>query len=951
MMGDIPAARAGWRLRSRRRAGALILGFFACILSCAAEGDELLVNGSLEQMVHNFPAGWERTEDSSGRVTATWTIEEGANSAKALKIDCTAIAPALAAPDTSPVHVMQRGIGLTAGQKYTLSFKAKGTRIADKAFSVRMLDTVTPASLPVFEALVPLTAGWKEYRFEFAPSADIPPKNSLLRFALISTGTLWLDDVSLQGDPGVATEKTEVPKFQNRLARLDTKNLVPNASFECGSDGWLSLGQRLGFGGNIAGLYGQVEAGQVASGDGPHGPLAFRLTLGPGVTPESYFDCFPPQHIVQRRLLTANRGWIEVEPGRVYTLSAFMRSDIPGTRAVLQFNFNGDAHKEVQPLAKEVTLTEEWHRYFYTVVAPEDGVYVAVGPDISNGPESAATTFWADAIQLEAGDEATPFAPREAVELGFNAGRYGNVFAAGSPAVIDVTAHNTTAAPVNLALGIRLTDYWDRPLPPQKVSLSVPAGGSMVQPLPLDLPPGFYRAQAAWTTEGREHSRTIQLAVIEPYPHADSPFGLNHGPTTLEACRQIKLAGVTWVRDWAVNWEWAEPEPGKLSFAPIDPHIERLKAAGMNVLSLLPANPSTSWASEAPDSVPNRAWYRLAYAPKDPQLLFDFVGKAAAHYKGSVACWEFLNEPLWVPDFCLPKEGGYTVETYVELLKGAAAAIRSADPGAKIVGGLAIQSEIVLGDEFIKAGGLDSVDIFNLHPYAGTRIPETFIRDMERIRRVMDDYGVHKPIWATEAAYYGIDEYPYLPWQPPVNHFAANRLLKNEQQAGDYIVRFSTIMLAYGVEKIFWHEPVVDDANKGITDIENLFIGPGGLPRKPYVAIAALANVLGPTPVPGGQWQAPKEMSEQSTAHVHGYAFDCGDHSVLIAWATGTEGAKGAEAAEAWALTRPAQTHAQNIAGAALEDRTVALSESPVFITSKTHTAAELTRQCGLVSR
>ena len=922
---------------------ALTLGLLSLIVAFAAQGEELVVNGSLEQMVHNFPAGWERTEDLSGRVTATWAMEEGAESAKSLKIDCTAIAPSVAAPDMSPVHVMQRGIALAAGQNYTLSFKAKGTGIADKAFSVWMLDTGKPAAPPVFQAMVAVTTAWQECRFEFTPNADIPRTNSLLRFALVSTGTLWLDDVSLRGGAGVATDTTTVPKFQNRLGRLATKNLVPNASFECGSDGWLSLGQRLGFGGNVAGLYGHVE-----SGEGSQGPHAFRLTLGLGVTPESYFDCFPPQHVVQHRLLTANRGWIEVEPGRFYTLSASMRSDRPGTKAVLQFNFNGDAHKEVQPLAKEVMLTEEWQRYSYTVVAPEDGVYVAVGPDVRNDLASDTTTFWADAIQLEAGEEATPFAPRESVELGFNSGRYGNVFAAGVPAVIDVTAHNTTGAPVNLAIGIRLTDYWDRPLSPQNVSLVVPAGGRIVRPLPLDLPPGFYRAHASWTTEGCEHSRTMQLAVVEPYPHADSPFGLNHGPTTAEACRQIKLAGVTWVRDWAVNWEWAEPQSGKLSFAPIDPHIERLHAAGMNILSLLPSNPSTSWASEAPDSVPNKDWYRLAYAPKDPKLLFDFVGKAAAHYKGSVAYWEFLNEPLWVPDFCLPTKGGYTTETYIALLKGAAAAIRSADPGAKIIGGLAIQSEIVLGDEFIKAGGLDSVDIFNLHPYAGTRIPETFIRDMERIRRVMDENGVRKPIWATEAAYYGIDEYPYLPWQPPLNHFAANRLLKNEQQAGDYIVRFSTIMLAHGVEKIFWHEPVVDDANRGITDIENLFIGPGGLPRKPYVAVAALANVLGPTPVPGGTWQAPKEVSERSTDNVHGYTFACGDHSVLIAWATGTEEAK---EAEDWALTMPADASAQNITGAPLEGRTVALSESPVFITSKTHTAGELIRQCGLVSR
>jgi hypothetical protein len=73
----------------------------------------------------------------------------------------------------------------------------------------------------------------------------------------------------------------------------------------------------------------------------------------------------------------------------------------------------------------------------------------------------------------------------------------------------------------------------------------------------------------------------------------------------------------------------------------------------------------------------------------------------------------------------------------------------------------------------------------------------------------------------------------------------------------------------------------------------------------------------------------------------------------LVAWATGIETAEEPEAADAaksWALAMPAETHAQNIAGAALEGRTVALSESPVFITSKTHTAAELARQCGLVS-
>lgn len=916
----------------------MIFGMVASITAFA--GQDLVVNGSFEQIVHNFPAGWGRTEDESNRVTAAWSIDQGRDSANSLKIECTAFPAVADIVPTSHADVSQRGISFVAGQKYVLSFEAKAAGIAAGAFSVRVYDTKTWDSPPL-AASVPVTGKWREYRFEFTATSDIPRENSLLWFTLDSTGTLWLDQVSLTSTVAEPGPEPKAPKFQPRLPGTAAKNLVPNGSFECGADGWLSLGQALSFGGNVAGLYGSIESGHAAEGR-----RAFRLKLGPGATPESYFDCWSPQHVVQGRLLTANCGWIEVEAGQAYTLSAYMRSDKPGTKGILQFNFNSDARKDVRPLSKEVALTEKWQRYSYTVNAPEDSVYVAVGPDVRNAPASASITFWTDAVQLEAGETATPFEAREPVELGFNSGRYGNVFAAGRPVVINVSAKNASRAPVNLTVNVRLTDYWDRPLPKPAFSLAAPARGSSTRPLSLDLPPGFYRAHFSWTTGGCESSRAMPLAVIKPYPHDDSPFGLNHGPTTSEACHQIKQAGITWVRDWAVNWEWAEPEPGKLSFAKIDPHLARLHAAGMNVLSLLPSNPSTSWASEAPNSVPNQLWYRLAYAPKDPKLLFNFVSKAAAHYKGSVACWEFLNEPLWVPDFCLPKKGGYTVDTYLALLRGAAAAIRSANPDAKILGGLAIQPEMTFGDEFIKAGGLDYVDIFNLHPYAGTRAPETFVPDMERIRRVMEQHSVRKPIWATEAAYYGLDEFPFLPWQPPVNHFAANRLLKSEQQAGDYLVRFSTILLAHGVEKIFWHLPVAGDANNATRDVGNVFVGPGGIPRKSYVAISVLANALGRSPVFVGKWPVPGEISGRSPGNVYGYTFTSADRSVLIAWATA-----GPDGSPTWALKMPPDSGARNIAGAALPGSQVTLSESPVFITSRKLAAGDLARKCSLTGR
>ncbi|MBS0632669.1 MAG: carbohydrate binding domain-containing protein, partial [Verrucomicrobia bacterium] len=716
----------------------LLLLYFSATATTVA-GEELLVNGSFEQIVHNFPAGWGRTDDPTSRTVATWGIDEGPASPHALKIDCTTLSKA---PASASADVFQKGVALSPGQKYILTFQAKGAPFGTVAATVG-IGNATRANPSLFTAAIPLTAAWAPYRFEFITPGKSGNAPAVLWFTLNTEGTLWLDDVSLTGSSDKPLAQDKPPKLEPRVAPGHSRNLVPNGSFEAGTDGWLSLGTALRFGGNVAGLYGTVEASE--GGEGRH---AFKLTLGPGATPETYFDCWPPEHVLQQRLLTANRGWISVEPGHTYTLSAWMRSDQARVQGVLQFNFNGDARTETQHLAKCFPLTDKWQRFSYTVTAPSDSVYIAVGPDAQGVSALEDITVWTDAVQLEAGETPTAYVAYNPVELGFASGRYGNVFTAGTPAVIQLSASNHEAHSVDLTVALRLTDYWGQEHMRQSIRIQIPTTGDIARPLALELPPGFYRAHFSWTVAGRDYTETMPLAVIAPYAHHDSPFGVNHGPTTAEACRQLNQAGITWVRDWSVNWQWAEPKPGTVSFAAIDPQIARVHAAGLNLLSLLPSNPSTNWASEAPDTVPGQLWYRLAYAPKDPKLLNAFIAQAAARYKGTVSYWEFLNEPLWVPDFCLPQKGGYTVPTYLALLKGAANAIRSANPQAKIIGGLAIQSEMPMGDEFIKAGGLDYVDILNIHPYPGTRTPESFIPDLERINRVMQEHGTRKPIWA-----------------------------------------------------------------------------------------------------------------------------------------------------------------------------------------------------------
>ena len=449
-------------------------------IALVSDASELILNGSFENILHDFPAGWSREDVDRPPGTVTWSIDDGADQAKSLRVDV------LARPiSAGSVILSQSNLVLRSGEKYILSFKARSPNLTPNLLTAEIRDKSQPDP-PAVRITVSVNDEWQDFSEEFVPAVDIAGIHSSLQFILAASGTLLLDQVRLIG--GGSRPERNMPKPQPRLPPATVRNLIPNGSFECGADGWLSLGKALSFGGNIAGLYGEVVTGGASEG-----ARSFRLKLGPGLTPESYFDCWPPQHAVHHRLLTVNRGWIDVQRDRSYTLSAYMRSDRPGTKGVLQFNFSGDARNGVQTLSKEVQLTTAWARYSYTVVAPEDSVFVGVGPDVSESPETNVT-FWTDALQLEVGTTATPYVG-EPVEVGFSTGRYGNVFTANEPFAIDVSARNSTAAALALEIRAALTDYWDRPMPEKSVILEISAGTDAATTIPLDLPPGFYRAR------------------------------------------------------------------------------------------------------------------------------------------------------------------------------------------------------------------------------------------------------------------------------------------------------------------------------------------------------------------------------------------------------------------------------------------------------------------------
>jgi hypothetical protein len=901
----------------------------------------LVVNGSFEQLTDERPAGWIAAGDAA--VTQTLTLDAGRTGGHSAKLECSGYARH--SPASHAMLAQVDAVFVTAGETYRFSCWARAQGIRSRSVQLALVDTRNWENCGLSGELRP-TGEWRRFEILFRASRTVTER-SRLQFWFTENGTLWVDDVELVKVP------PQPVRFSRRIEPTGSRNLLPNASFECGPDGWSSLGQRTGWG-NLSGLF-----GSVVTDEPQHGRRSLRIELGPGKTPVTFFDYFQPVRIEQKAPLAANVGWVTVEKGSAYTLSAWMRADAEGVPASLLIRQCDPASSPVTA-SKGVILSREWQRYSLTVQASRGSMFVAVGPDLRKSPTDAAVV-WIDAVQLEKGGTASDFTLREPIEIGFDSGRFGNIFPSG-PASLTITGENATASPVTITLHAETQDFFGRTLPAEEFNLSIPATGSAAVDWPLKLPgKGYYRTTVSWQSGGQTHSRSIRLAMVKPYQEADSPFGINHAPATKELCAALRVAGVLWARDWSVKWQDVEPVTNELHFDVPDAQIDRTLAAGLRPLCLLPPFPSANWASSAPETLDTRGYpgvrLRMAYAPRDPQLLARFIEKAAEHYRGKVHSWEFLNEPVYT-DYALPGANShlpgaaYTVADYVALLKLAYAAMKRADPDCLVVGGIGSGPE-AFTTEFIEAGGLDAVDALNLHTYPGARAPESFLEPLANLNQRMKRAGGTKPIWVTEYSYYGADELPWEPFIPSPDDWAANRLLTDERECAEYSVRFAVVMLAGGAEKIFYHSGGNGDVNQ--ESLESCLFAAAGEPRRVYPAQSALANVLGPQPRFVAQFPLPSH--EQLQDGLYGFLFQCGKQAVLVAWADLESAGPGwrlrCSSDESEGPNAPERSQTQPVAYDIMGNRIPAgdipLTGSPVYLVSDTLSPEALARGCAFL--
>jgi Cellulase (glycosyl hydrolase family 5) len=240
----------------------------------------------------------------------------------------------------------------------------------------------------------------------------------------------------------------------------------------------------------------------------------------------------------------------------------------------------------------------------------------------------------------------------------------------------------------------------------------------------------------------RELSETFHVdsatQVIPPAPEAlelGSRLGVNiHLLRDDPALDLARTAGFRFVR---MDMLWADVERGgRYRFFPYDALLRSLDARGMGVLWILDYG--------HPDH-----GGKTPRTPEDVAAFGRFAEAAATHFKGRNIRYEVWNEPnnaqFWEPS---PSASEYGV-----LLREAVAAIRRADPSAKVSSGGVSRLDLSFLSRAVPPALAANLTAVGIHPYPKLG-PEAIAPELATLREwVARALGEHIEIWDTEWGY------------------------------------------------------------------------------------------------------------------------------------------------------------------------------------------------------
>jgi hypothetical protein len=882
------------------------LGCFGNAIPAVLTGSNLVKNSTFEYDTDNngVPDGW--TTSGGSEVRQELTRDVGQAGGHSARLACTAFGG-----DTPGAHAMVCQVGhaeVNRGQWYRLGFWVKGEDVDRSICHAKLANTRTWASTGIGASFA-VTPTWRYIEKFCQSTADVPAEHSRLQFWFTSTGTLWLDHVTFEA---VDMRQRYLPE----LLAGDTRNLIPNASFECGTGGWGSYSPQLpSWPGNLFRHYGEVDPSESV-----HGRQSLRVRLDKEQCPVLYWDSFNAHIKPVHSLMTAHHGWVRVQPGRPYTFSCFLKANRPGVPTkLLAVPCSGD------PQQLDVRVGTQWMRHQFTFTPQAEYVWMAAGQDL-RWRSAETSTLWVDAVQLEPGRLASEFRCRAEIEVYMETTETGNLFFDPEKGLkVDLRLFNAAEKERSVRGHVVATDFFDREVLRHRIERTLPPRGRAHVSLPglLAGREGFYRFR--WQPE--EGASTpipdLRCALLRAYTHTESVFGMNHAYPWEFLLRLCKPAGLTWIRDWSVKWHTVEPKRGMWDFAKTDPQIDRVVDAGLTPLVLLPF-PSAPWSSAANrqmireqargDAVVEER-YLMACPAQDPADFRNYVKQSVQQYRNRVRHYAVLNEPLYTM-YAVPDRFGYGMQDYLKHLKDAHRAIKSEQPDATVIGGIGAWADSHWVKEFIEADGLSWCDVMDMHLYPATIPPEMYADDLQQCVESMRTHGGAKPIWLTEFGCYADDD-PHMMPEAIIGDSAMSRAnWPSERAASEALVKTAAVFLSHGVEKIFYHAGMcrLINGNTG----ESVFFEYGGAPRKMYAAQNVLARLLGPAPEPiSVNMHAPR---------LKVYAFKTGSSIAAIVWSSDDN---------TYTLPLSHKVSAKDIMGNAIVARSAAISGTPVYLTAE----------------
>jgi hypothetical protein len=310
-----------------------------------------------------------------------------------------------------------------------------------------------------------------------------------------------------------------------------------------------------------------------------------------------------------------------------------------------------------------------------------------------------------------------------------------------------------------------------------------------------------------------------------------------------------RAAGFKFVR---MDLLWANVERGGgYRFVRYDALLRSLEARQMGVLWILDYGHPDHGGS-------------TPRAPQDVAAFGRFAEAAAAHFKGHNVRYEVWNEPntaqFWEPS--------PSASDYATLLRETAAAIRRADPSAKISsGGLSRIDEAFLS-QAVDPALAGSLSAIGLHPYPMGG-PETIVPGLGMLREwVAHTLGEQIEIWDTEWGYSSSN----APKDAPSNgHTEEGRM----RQAG-LAVREVLTAWAVGFPVAVWYD-LRDDGPDPANPEDNYGLLDSSGNEKPAMrAIRTLTEAVSGRKYAG--------MIQETPVGVHAMRFDGSADTIFIVW-------------------------------------------------------------------